>query len=63
MWIPELVDSLIGGLLAQSPLSALRMQAACTVSLVGVSGTCQDVASCSGFSTPGLCAGPANIQV
>jgi hypothetical protein len=28
----------------------------------GVSGTCQDVSTCKGQSTPGLCPGPANIQ-
>jgi hypothetical protein len=28
----------------------------------GVTGTCQDVSTCGGQSTPGLCPGPANIQ-
>jgi hypothetical protein len=28
----------------------------------GVTGTCQDVSTCSGHSTPGLCPGAANIQ-
>ena len=59
-----LVNQVVLAAKAFTPWLPFIVDDTCTIQApISVSGTCMDVGNCLGFTTPGLCAGAASIQV